>query len=209
MQFNTSFLASLTTALVLASGAQAVMPIEQIVGGLNMFRDMAKQLQPAASALSPNPLSILTNANTANLQQCADGFAQAAQMGGGFVNGITGTAAVDGEYADEQRDDIAGAYGDCAKSHLLLLKTVANAQPGVGYGTDQGKSLINSMGGISTVITALTANLVEIVGADSGAAQQLNANKNKLLNGAARVKACYSADPISLTKCNLLRLQGF
>lgn len=153
MQFTNSFLTTLTTALVLASGAQAAMSIDQIVGGLNMFRDMAKQLQPAASALSPNPLAILTNSNTANMQQCADGFAQAAQLGGGFVNGITGTAAVDGEYADQQRDDIAAAYGDCAQSHLLLLKTVANAQSGVGYGTAQGKSLINSMGGIQSVIS--------------------------------------------------------
>lgn len=153
MQFSTSFIASLTSAMVLLSGAQAEMSIDQIVGGLNMFRDMAKQLQPAAAALSPNPLSILTNANTANLQQCADGFAQAAQLGGGFVNGITGTAAVDGQYADQDRSNIAGAYGDCAQSHLLLLKTVANAQSGVGYGTSQGTSLINSMGGISAVIT--------------------------------------------------------
>ncbi|TLS22523.1 uncharacterized protein PpBr36_09864, partial [Pyricularia pennisetigena] len=200
MQFSTSFLASLTASLALFSGAQAAMSVDQIVGGLNMFRDMAKQLQPAASALSPNPLSVLTSANQANLQQCADGFAQAAQLGGGFVNGIAGTPAVAGQYADDDRSNIAGAYGDCAQSHLLLLKTVANAQSGVGYGTAQGTSIVNSMGAISAVITGLTANLVEIVGANSGAAMQLNANKNKLLNGAARVKACYSPDIASIAK---------
>jgi hypothetical protein len=141
MQFKTSLFA-LPFCLL---GAQAALPVDQIVGGLNNFRDLATSLQSTASSISP----IYRASNTQLLQTCADGWSQALQGGTQFVSYIVGTP-----YCNDatQATAIYKAFDDCATAHKLLLKTLSDSSSGAGLNSVPGAQLASTMLGIHKVI---------------------------------------------------------
>lgn len=141
MQFKSSLIALPLYAL----GAQATMPLDQIVGGLNNFRDLAVGMQSTAASISP----IYRASNTQLLQTCADGWSQALQGGTQFVSYIAGTPLTSDT---AQATAIFTAFDDCATAHKKLMKTLSDASSGSGLNSVPGAQLATTMLGIHQVI---------------------------------------------------------
>jgi hypothetical protein len=126
-------------------GVQAELPVDQIVIGLNNFRDLATSLQSTANGISP----IYRASNNVLLQTCADGWSQALQGGTQFVAYIDGTPPTSDTTA---ANAIYKAFNDCATAHKLLLKTLSDVSSGAGLNSVPGAQLASTMVGIHKVI---------------------------------------------------------